>query len=105
VRVKGKDQPVGLYTVYAAYRGEEDGQTPASIVIDREALDQYNKGLKLYAMREFETAKQYFKSTLSIEKKAGMDDFLASMYLSRIEEFLVNPPPPDWDATITMTEK
>jgi len=96
---------VGLYTVYAAYRGEEDGQTPASIVIDREALDQYNKGLKLYAMREFETAKQYFNTTLSIEKKAGMDDFLASMYLSRIEEFLANPPPPDWDATITMTEK
>jgi class 3 adenylate cyclase/DNA-binding response OmpR family regulator len=105
VRVKGKDQPVGLYTVYAAYRGEEDEQTPASIVIGREALDQYNKGLKLYAMREFETAKQYFNSTLSLEKKAGMDDDLASMYLSRIEEFQVNPPPPDWDATITMTEK
>jgi adenylate cyclase len=105
VRVKGKDQPVGLYTVYAAYRGEEDEQTPASIVIGREALDQYNKGLKLYAMREFETAKQYFTSTLSLEKKAGTDDFLASMYLSRIEEFQINPPPPDWDATITMTEK
>jgi class 3 adenylate cyclase/DNA-binding response OmpR family regulator len=105
VRVKGKDQPVGLYTVYAAYRGEEDEQTPASIIIGREALDQYNKGLKLYAMREFETAKQYFNSTLSLEKKAGIDDFLASMYLSRIEEFQINPPPPDWDATITMTEK
>jgi adenylate cyclase len=105
VRVKGKDQPVGLYTVYAAYRGEEDDQTPASIVIGREALDQYNKGLKLYAMREFETAKQYFNTTLSLEKEAGTDDYLASMYLSRIDEFQINPPPPDWDATITMTEK
>jgi adenylate cyclase len=105
VRVKGKDQPVGLYTVYAAYRGEEDEQTPASIVIGRESLDQYNKGLKLYAMREFETAKQYFNKTISLEQKAGREDFLASMYLSRIEEFQANPPPPDWDATITMTEK
>jgi adenylate cyclase len=120
VRVKGKDQPVGLYTVYAAFRGEaEDGrpfgnpegtsegtpETPPCLIIDREALDQYNKGLKLYAMREFETAKQYFNKALSIEKKAGASDYLASMYLSRIDEFKDNPPPPDWDATITMTEK
>jgi len=105
VRVKGKDQPVGLYTVYAAFRGEEDENTPPVLVIDREALDQYNKGLKLYAMREFETAKQYFNRALSIEEKAGKSDYLASLYLSRIEEYLANPPPPDWDATITMTEK
>jgi len=105
VRVKGKDQPVGLYTVYDAFRGEEEEGTPACLVIDRETLDQYNKGLKLYAMREFETAKQYFSRALSIEEKAGNSDYLASLYLSRIEEFLVNPPPPDWDATRTMTEK
>jgi len=105
VRVKGKDQPVGLYTVYDAYRGEETEGTPACLIIDREALDQYNKGLKLYAMREFETAKQYFNTALSIEKKAGHSDYLASLYLSRIDEFLVNPPPPDWDGTLTMTEK
>jgi class 3 adenylate cyclase/DNA-binding response OmpR family regulator len=105
VRVKGKDQPVGLYTVYAAFRGEADEGTPASLVIDREALDQYNKGLKLYAMREFETAKQYFNRARFIEEKTGKPDYLASLYLSRIDEFQVNPPPPDWDTTITMTEK
>jgi adenylate cyclase len=105
VRVKGKDQPVGLYTVYAAFRGEADEEFPPSLIIDRESLDQYNKGLKLYGMREFETAKQYFNKALTIEKMAGRDDYLASMYLSRIEELQANPPPPDWDATITMTEK
>jgi adenylate cyclase len=105
VRVKGKDQPVGLYTVYAAFRGEAEEGIPASLIIDRESLDQYNKGLKLYAMREFETARQYFGKALSIEEKAGTSDYLTSLYLSRIGEFLANPPPPDWDATITMTEK
>jgi adenylate cyclase len=105
VRVKGKDQPVGLYTVYSAFRGEGDEGIPKSLVIDQESLDQYNKGLKLYAMREFETAKQYFGKALSIEEKAGKSDYLASLYLSRIDEFQNNPPPPDWDATITMTEK
>ncbi|MCL2381991.1 MAG: response regulator [Treponema sp.] len=105
VRVKGKDQPVGLYTVYAAWRTEADEETPAQLVIDREALDQYNKGLTLYSMREWETAKEYFTSALSISEKAGAEDYLSSLYLARIAEHLTSPPPPDWDGTITMTEK
>jgi hypothetical protein len=56
-------------------------------------------------MREWETAKQYFSKALSIAEKAGKQDYLASMYLTRIAEFQENPPPPNWDATITMTEK
>jgi adenylate cyclase len=105
VRVKGKDRPVGLYTVYDAFHGEADEGTPESLIIARETLDQYNKGLKLYAMREWETAKQYFSKALSISEQTGESDYLAALYLTRIEEFQVNPPPPDWDATITMTEK
>jgi class 3 adenylate cyclase len=105
VRVVGKDQPVGLYAVYGAFQGEADGETPASLVIDRQALDVYNKGLKLYAMREWETAKEYFTKTLSIAEKLGKQDYLSSLYLGRIAEYQANPPPPDWDATINMTEK
>jgi adenylate cyclase len=105
VRVKGKDHPVGLYTVYDAWQGEADPDTPESLIIDKEALDLYNKGLKLYAMREWKTAEQYFKKALAISERIGKEDYLSSMYLTRIEEFKVNPPPPDWDATITMTDK
>jgi class 3 adenylate cyclase len=105
IRVKGKDVPVGIYAVYDAWRGEAAEGTPATLVIDKEALDQYNKGLKLYAMREFETAKQYFTKALEIEARAGRNDYLASLYLERIAEYQVNPPPPDWDGTTTMTEK
>jgi adenylate cyclase len=105
VRVKGKDLPVGLYTVYEAFRDESDSETPESLIIGRESLDNYNKGLKLYAMREWETAKQYFNFALTIEKEAGRQDYLSSLYLGRIEEFQASPPTEDWDATITMTEK
>ena len=105
VRVVRKEQPVGLYAVYGAWRGEADAETPKSLVINRETLDQYNKGLKLYSMREWETAKQYFSKALNIAEKSGASDYLSSMYLSRIAEFQANPPPPDWDATINMTEK
>ena len=105
VRVKGKDHPVGLYTVYEAWQGEADNETPESLVIDRETLDQYNKGLKLYCLREWEMAKQYFNTALSIAKKAGKRDYLSTLYLDRIAEYQINPPPPDWDTTTTMTEK
>jgi hypothetical protein len=56
-------------------------------------------------MREWKTAEQYFGKALSIAEKAGKEDYLSSMYLSRIAEFKANPPPDDWDATITMTDK
>jgi len=107
VRVKGKDQPVGLYAVYAAWRGEADAdaKTPPSLIIEREAYEQYNKGLTLYGMREWEMAKQYFSEALRVAERAGHADYLSSLYLSRIAEYITNPPPPDWDATITMTEK
>jgi class 3 adenylate cyclase len=105
VRVKGKDHPVALYTVYSVWREEADEETPQSLVIDRETLDQYNKGLKLYAMREWETAKQYFNKALSITEQAGMSDYLSSLYLDRINKYIAEPPPGDWDATITMTDK
>jgi class 3 adenylate cyclase/CheY-like chemotaxis protein len=105
VRVKGKDHPVGLYTVYDAWQDEASPDTPAALVIDRENLDLYDKGLKLYAMREWKTAEQYLNKALSIAEKADKEDYLSSMYLSRIAEFKVNPPPADWDGTITMTEK
>jgi len=105
VRVKGKDQPVGLYTVYESFSGEEEEGTPNILVINRESLDQYNKGLKLYGMKEWKTAQQYFKQALSLNEKEGRDDYLSAMYLSRIDELLKNPPQGEWDATITMTDK
>jgi class 3 adenylate cyclase/CheY-like chemotaxis protein len=101
VRVKGKNQPVGIDAVYAAFSGEENEGTPASLVLEKDALDQYEKGLKLFFMKEFETAKQYFSKVLLIDEK----DFLSHIYLERIEAFLKNPPPADWDGTVTLTEK
>ena len=105
VRVVGKDQPVGLYTVYSCWDNEDDGTTPKSLLINKEALDLYNKGLQLYNIREFKNSRQYFSNALEISEKAGRKDNLSLLYLNRIKEFEKTPPPPDWDATITMTEK
>ncbi|MDR2402845.1 MAG: response regulator [Spirochaetaceae bacterium] len=117
VRVIGKDRIVELYAVYAAFAGEEaifrpasevnagsDDSTlplPPSLIINRELLDQYNKGLKLFYMREWETARQYFLDALKIDG----NDYLSTLYLERTEAYILNPPPADIDITTNLTEK
>jgi class 3 adenylate cyclase len=116
VRVIGKDKIVELYAVYAAFAGEEgtfnpagglaDGEAapaslPPSLVINRELLDQYNKGLKLLYMREWETARRYFLDALKIDD----NDYLSALYLERTETYIRKPPPADLDITTNLTEK
>ncbi|MFP3089975.1 response regulator [Treponema sp. TIM-1] len=105
VRVIGKNQSVGLYAVYAAFAGEEarkdDPAFPPSLVIHQELLDQYNKGLKLFYLREWETARRYFLDALIIDPK----DYLSTFYLERTEAYIREPPPPEADITTNLTEK
>jgi class 3 adenylate cyclase len=113
VRVIGKNQPVNIYAVYAAFAGEEENvitadtsddsalPLPPSLVIHRELLDQYNKGLKLFSMREWETARQYFLDALKINE----GDYLSAFYLERTETYIREPPPADLDITTNLTEK
>jgi class 3 adenylate cyclase/DNA-binding response OmpR family regulator len=115
VRVIGKTKPVALYAVYAAFAGEESAYIsgndtaggdpalplPPSLVIHRELLNQYNKGLKLFSMREWETARQYFLDALKING----EDYLSALYLERTEAYIRNPPPAEADSTTNLTEK
>jgi class 3 adenylate cyclase/DNA-binding response OmpR family regulator len=123
VRVIGKNKPVELYAVYAAFAGEqpapageaaagtftedyrhngdEDFPISPELIINRELLDQYNKGLKLFYMREWETARRYFLDALKINGT----DYLSSLYLERTEAYIRNPPPAEADITTNLTEK
>jgi adenylate cyclase len=111
VRVQGKDAPVGIYAIYTGFEGSagktlRSGEIPdiptvPSLLINREMLAQYNKGLHLFNMREWETAREYFTRAVEIDGQ----DYLSAIYLERTETFLHNPPPKDWDGTVTLTEK
>ncbi|MDR2629423.1 MAG: response regulator [Spirochaetaceae bacterium] len=116
VRVIGKNRPVGLYAVYAAFAEEgaagEEGAVeapddapafplPPSLVIRQELLNQYNKGLKLFYLREWETARRYFQDALIIDPK----DYLSTLYLERTEAYIREPPPAEADITTNLTEK
>jgi adenylate cyclase len=64
-------------------------------------LVNYNKGLRLFDMREWKPAQEYFSKAVEINK----DDYLSRIYLERALEFARTPPPDNWDGTITLTEK
>jgi len=111
VRVKGKEKPAGIFAVYSGFTGSEiiklrSGEIISlpvvpSLLINRETLVNYNKGLQVFYMREWKLAQEYFTKSL----EADNNDFLSQLYLERSAEFARNPPPDDWDGVVTLTEK
>jgi len=111
VLVKGKHKPVGIYAVYSGFRGIDgkklrsgetaDIITVSSLFIDRDTMVNYNKGLKVFYMREWKLAEEYFLKALETEK----DDFLSKLYLDRTRKFILNPPNDDWNGVIILSDK
>jgi len=111
VRVKGKEQPVGIYAIYSGFLDASENKLRSgnivdvpvipSLLINRETIINYNKGLKVFYMREWKLAEEYFQKSL----QADNSDYLSQIYLDRAREFALNPPPEDWDGVFTLTEK
>jgi class 3 adenylate cyclase/DNA-binding response OmpR family regulator len=108
VRVKGKEKTVGIYAVYSGFHGEQEGRLrsgestglPAvsGLLINRETLVNYNKGLNTFYMHEWKLAQEYFIKSLETDN----GDFLSQLYLERSLEFMRNPPPEEWDGVFTL---
>jgi class 3 adenylate cyclase len=111
VRVKGKEKPVGIFAVYSGFTGADANKLRSgeisslpvvpSLLVNRETLVNYNKGLQVFYMREWKLAQEYFKKSL----ETNGNDFLSQIYLKRSVEFAQNPPPDDWDGVVTLTMK
>lgn len=93
IRVKGKTKPTKVYELLGNYDDEKIR------VRNKEFLD-YFTGLTEYKKANFEDALQLFKNCY--EK---LKDNVSLAYIERCEEFINNPPPPDWDAVTNLTEK
>jgi adenylate cyclase len=111
VRVKGKGKTVGIFAVYSGFSAGSGDQAlsgklinvPAapSLLINSETLNNYNKGLQIFYMREWKLAEEKYKKSLEADK----NDFLSQIYLERSREFARNPPPDKWDGVITLKDK
>jgi len=111
VRVKGKDKTAGIYAVYSGFQGQEGGKLRSgekadipivsSLLVNRNTLVNYNKGLQVFYMRQWKLAEEYFLKSLETDG----NDFLSSLYLERSRQFAKTPPGEDWEGVITLAEK
>lgn len=88
IRVKGKKAPVKIYEVM-----EED--SPLVSVID-----DFEKALHLYRNCRFKEALKLFTFINEV-----FNDQVSLIYVKRCKEYILNPPPADWDRAYTATEK
>ncbi len=94
IQVKGKTEPVKVYELLGrANMTLTDGQ--------KQSLEIYHEGLKLYRERKWEEAIAYFNQALSLDDKC----FVAQIYTQRASLYQLNPPPEDWNGVFVMTTK
>ncbi len=88
VRVKGKQQPVEIFEPLRV-----------GVTTDPE-IEQWQQALKLYQHQQFSEAG---KLLAVLNRKSPQR--LYKLYLSRIEQYLEQPPSPDWDGCFDHQEK
>jgi adenylate cyclase len=93
VRVVGLQDPVRIYEILGLM-----GKVSPEL---RKQTGLFEEGCILYEKRQWEKAVEIFRSILG----HNPDDTPSKLYLSRCEAFLKDPPPPDWDAVVNLTEK
>ncbi len=92
VRVKGKNEPVGIYEPVG-----EAGAVDEAVVKE---IDAYHEGLKLYRERRWGLARETFRA-LRVKNPL----LLYAIYEERASGLIENPPPAEWDGTTVFHEK
>ncbi|MCF8075050.1 MAG: adenylate/guanylate cyclase domain-containing protein [Desulfotignum sp.] len=93
VRVKGKNDPVRIFTVYSSSNENRDH-------LEKE-IQEYAEGLNLYRKRNFGDAENYFSSLAARHP----DQKLYPVYQERCVHFIDNPPDENWDGVFVHTSK
>jgi adenylate cyclase len=94
VQVKGKTQPVEIFTLIGA---KNDGRDEELL----RRLDTYEAGFRKFRERDFTQAKILFSQFLEFYP----DDALAKMYLERALEYEEQPPDAAWNAVEVFKKK
>ena len=89
VAVKGKKEPIKIYELICLLSelNEEN----------KEMIQNFEQGLKLYREKKFEKALEFFKK--------NEDDEPSKIFIERCKYFKQNPPEENWDFVWTMKEK
>jgi adenylate cyclase len=93
INVVGKKMPVPIYELVG-----RKGELEPSIA---RGIELYREGLEKYRAREFERAMDLFSECLILNKNDGPTKGM----LKRCEEYIVFPPPENWNGAFQMTSK
>ena len=92
IAVKGKNEPVRIFEIL------QESLTAQPKLLD--IKESFEKGLTAYRARKWKEAREAFKKGAD-----GYQDAPAQVYIERVEHFMQNPPPDDWDGVFRMTVK
>lgn len=93
VAVKGKKEPVVLYEAMALLSEATNDQ--------KQLVTDFESALEAYFSRQFTDAVQHCQALL----QRYPDDGPSALLLTRAEQFLIQPPPEQWDGTWVYTKK
>ena len=93
VKVKGKDKPIKIFEPVA----DENDVTDEELA----EMKKSEKAILAYRKQDWVSARQTFKEL----KEMTPGRKLYSIYLERIDTFMNNPPPSDWDGIFVHTTK
>ncbi|MDR1240225.1 MAG: CHASE2 domain-containing protein [Treponema sp.] len=93
IRVVGINTPLRLYELL------ENREAAGAALLEKTAA--WEKAVALYEGRSFTAAAAEFQAILN----SGGEDLTAYLYLERCENYLKNPPPPEWDGVNNLTQK
>ena len=93
LRVKGKHEPVVVYELLA----RKGMLAPERMKV----VGVYREALAAYKARDFLSAQSRFREALELDPSDGP----SHVYLARATEYLLTPPPPQWDGVYELKAK
>lgn len=95
VKVKGKSIPLDIYEVYNV-------NPPAMLEAKKRIQDDFEKAVKLYQTRQFESALSLLRECLQRSPECKN---IITLYIDRCEKMLRDGCPPDWTGVTTQLTK
>lgn len=92
VRVKGKLKPVKIYELL------HEGKIAANLL---DMVKYFSEGYESYHERQFEKAIRLFNQALD----KNPEDETSKIYVDRCQQYIAEPPAPDWDGVYVMKTK
>lgn len=94
VRVKGKDNVIGIYECF-------DGDHENNIILKAKTLRSFEKGLKYFYAKEFPKASAAFDAVLT----KNPEDRVAKYFITKSAEYMISGTSENWNMVNTMNTK